>query len=456
MEKKRWIELQNIFFVLSCMNIAIKLIYKADFFDFVLFAFLLLLFLCDRLPNEEYLVFMLFLPNKYLQLLALPIFLLKRKYLLQRRINRDMAIFLIYITFFGTVSCICYGGFFPQTLFQIGLYYCYFQIMISMRNCCSGDVLWKLLDKMFWLQCITGIMQMLYCRHAGDRLTGTLISAHILGIFLIMYMYLCCAQRRLCGGGKAQLLLGIPLLYLADAKHCVCLFLIILLVCGLLKLVKVRNVITCTGVCFVAAIVICVSAVRIPEVRQRLEEVPLAATYIYNEQYNKKVEMLENTLRELKGIHSLVGFGAGQFGSQISITMSKGVIYSWNSELKAYSYGIAPYLRAVQGLMTEEYTKGGIGISSMVLGYPLVSFIGLLAELGILGMLLLFRLLDRFYADRNRIFLVLFFGLTLFDTYFEIPCVFLMLVLGTELAENFKHVESNIELRRGKDSVYPS
>ena len=69
-------------------------------------------------------------------------------------------------------------------------------------------------------------------------------------------------------------------------------------------------------------------------------------------------------------------FGVGQFGSQISLMISQGIIYYWRPEYSVFHYAIAPFTNAIRGLMTEWYTLYGIGQSSMVLGYPLVSFIG--------------------------------------------------------------------------------
>ena len=169
-----------------------------------------------------------------------------------------------------------------------------------------------------------------------------------------------------------------------------------------------------------------------------LEHFSILSTYILNLNFNKKVQFYKNTFAQLMGINGIFGYGAGLYGSQICITFAKGIIYDWNPSLGIYSYAIAPYAKAIRGIMTEWYTNTGILISSLVLGYPLVSYIALVAELGIIGLYLFLHILDKKYRNSYGSFIIMFLLLVHFDTYFEIPCVFILILIAENISNKRK------------------
>ena len=160
--------------------------------------------------------------------------------------------------------------------------------------------------------------------------------------------------------------------------------------------------------------------------------------YTLNSNYNKKYQFYSNTFQHLLGINGVFGFGIGQFGSQICLTLAKGIIYSWDISLSGYKYSIEPYEDAIQGIMTEWYVNYGIGSSSMVLGYPLVSYIALISELGLIGLFLFMKILDNKFRDSRGTFLIMFLILTNFDTYFEIPCVLVLVLVAENINNNYR------------------
>ena len=81
--------------------------------------------------------------------------------------------------------------------------------------------------------------------------------------------------------------------------------------------------------------------------------------------------------------------------------------------------------------MTKKYTNVDINMSSMVLGYPLVSFISMVAELGLVWFLMFCSVLDSYYREKDKVFLISFIFLTFFDTYLEIACVFVLILFIT-------------------------
>lgn len=169
-----------------------------------------------------------------------------------------------------------------------------------------------------------------------------------------------------------------------------------------------------------------------------LEHFSILSTYILNLNFNKKVQFYKNTFAQLMGINGIFGYGAGLYGSQICITFAKGIIYDWNPSLGIYSYAIAPYAKSIRGIMTEWYTNTGILISSLVLGYPLVSYIALVAELGIIGLYLFLHILDKKYRNSYGSFIIMFLLLVHFDTYFEIPCVFILILIAENISNKRK------------------
>lgn len=169
-----------------------------------------------------------------------------------------------------------------------------------------------------------------------------------------------------------------------------------------------------------------------------LEHFSILSTYILNLNFNKKVQFYKNTFAQLMGINGIFGYGAGLYESQICITFAKGIIYDWNPSLGIYSYAIAPYAKAIRGIMTEWYTNTGILISSLVLGYPLVSYIALVAELGIIGLYLFLHILDKKYRNSYGSFIIMFLLLVHFDTYFEIPCVFILILIAENISNKRK------------------
>ena len=149
-------------------------------------------------------------------------------------------------------------------------------------------------------------------------------------------------------------------------------------------------------------------------------------------------------------INALLGYGVGNFGSQICLTLAKGIIFSWNPELSGFHYAITPYIHAINGIMTQWYSETGIVISSMVLGYPLVSYIALVAELGILGLFMFMRILDRSFKSENVTFIIAFLILMHFDTYFEIPCVFILILIAENISKRKPIRRPNIVSMEGK------
>lgn len=424
-----------LYVIFSIVNIGLCLLFNVDSFVYILFLFLLESYFTKCIHKETFLIYALFLPNKYLQLLTVPVFLVMERKLFKNRMDMRKTAFIAYLFVVSVLNCVLYNGFFTSSLFQIGLYYCVFRLIKLLQEDFDQSIVYCLFDQMFWLQCITAMLQLVALKAAMDALTGTLISAHYLSIFLLVYMFMLVTGRNDCKSGLSKsirFLIGLVILVLSDAKHVWASFLLALTVVTILYLFKMKNKITVSVLLMTGGIAATLFLAKLPFMRSLLQD-SFLYPYVYSINYNKKFVFFSNTLQQMCSWNGLVGFGAGQYGSQICLTMSKGIIYNWNPLLEKYHFAGIPYADAIRGVMSEWYVKKGIGTSSMVLGYPLVSFAGFIGELGIIGLSMLLRIFDGHFRRGNPVFIIFFFMISVFDTYFEIPCVFILLLLAANM-----------------------
>lgn len=450
----KWKSIDICFVLASIINIAVSLYFHTTLLAYLLFLIVTICLFSNKINKDTFILYILFIPNKYLQLIAIPIYLLKSKALMKKTLKNSEILFLIYIAVTSVVNCILYKGLVLGTFFQVGVYFCILKLIASYRQYDNFSFVISTLDKMFFLQIVTCAIDYLYFRAIDDAIMGTLISAHYLGIFLLIYMFLLIKTRppQIKKVGYVFRYGTIALLLLiSDAKHVWAIFLFAWTVSIIFKLFKIKNKTMVFVVAMTVFVVVGTLWLTVMKGGESLKNISIVSTYVLNGNYNKKITIFSNTFNKMLSANGLFGFGVGQFGSQVSLTLSKGIIYSWNPDLSAYQFAITPYAETVQGLMSEWYTKHGIGISSMVLGYPLVSFVGLFAELGVIGYIWLLRILDKRFKQSDTVFVLAFFMLTLFDTYFEIPCVLVLILIAT-LANN---VETKNKLKliwRGREN----
>lgn len=413
-------------------------------------AFMLIIYkMIKILNNEEYLLYSLFIPNKYLQLLSVLLFLAFENKLISKKLRKKEIIFIIYIFTIGLVNCCIYDGIIIAVLFQTGFYYCILRSLDTFNMKFSENTILSVFDKMFFLQIITVIIEYLITHETADALTGTMISAHYLGVFLCIYAYVLFKNIARIKNYMfiIKIVLMLLVLYFSDAKHVIAIFVFAAILSKLYSVFRVKRKLLCTMIFM--TLLICISLVLIEKGVLSLNS-NLFVTYVMNSQYNKKIQLYTSTFKKMIGINGLFGYGVGLFGSQICLTLAKGIIYSWDSSLSNYIFAISPYEQVVDGLMTEWYTIYGIPNSSMVLSYPFVSYIPLVAELGLFGLVMFMNILDRNLKDCKCIFVIAFLLLTNFDTYFEIPCVFILILIAENISKRKPIRRPNIVSMEGK------
>lgn len=427
--------LEYAFFILSIINVIVKQKYGIAYISYISYLIILMEVCTKKINCEKFLLYALFIPNKYLQIFTIPIYLFLKGKIFKPKFTKTITIFFILIIFSGIVNCFVYKGLLIATVFQLGFYYCILVLIQQFNDYADERISVEFFDYIFVVQIICALLNILISHGIGDNIKGTFESAHYLGVFLLVYLYM---LYKVDNKKKSRMEIivryafGIVIFILADAKHIFLVVMVAACIVWILNKMNIRKQIMIIGVCLLVGMGLFINFAQ-SDAGHLLIKGHDARTYLYNEKYNKKYTYLVNTYEEMKSINGLIGFGLGQYGSQISITLSKGIIYEWNDELVAYKYAIEPYRRSISGLMTDWYTNIGISNSSMVLGYPLVSFVAMVAEMGVLGFLLFCKILDEAYQEKNKMFIVSFIFLTIFDTYLEIVCVFVLILFVTNI-----------------------
>lgn len=391
--------------------------------------------------SNQYLLLFLCMPNKYVQVLGLLVFALKATIPNFRRcaksfLSWQVPAFFAFAFAAGIVNCIRFGGDFVGLAVQLAVYGLLFATIRNAGDSAGTPVPMRFFAQLTLAEVALGLLQWLCMGEAGDRITGSLISAHWYAVFLIACAYYVVGILRMEPRFRKGIVVGAVvaatafMVVLADAKHvCLC-FLAALAMNFLLGLLKIRKKVLVSWMLIALAVVAAVLLAGTPLFARIVDGNRTLETYVRDDAYNKKFTFFDRTFRSMLSPDGLIGYGPGQYGSQVCISRAKGIIFDWNPALAGYASAIAPYREAISGLMTEDYTMRGIEYSSMSLGYPLVSFVPFIAELGLIGFALFLLAMERQLGGyRDATLLIMFFLCTLFDTYFEIPCVTCSLVL---------------------------
>lgn len=404
---------------------------------YVLYVYIVILKLTKKMDGEEFLLYSLFIPHKYLQMLSMMLYLLFSKGLLKRKVEKQFFLFICFIVSSALLNCVLYGGLILASVFQIVYYYSIFWLSKELNRDLDIEKIVRHLDFIFILEIFVAVIDWMVTKKIGDSIQGTFESAHYFGVFVLAYIYL---LFKVDDFNKGRLNVAIRLILAAicfcllDAKHVLAVFIFAIIFVKLLNILKIKKQLLATSAVVLLAVIAFISIINNTSSISLFSEIGLS-TYVFNSNYNLKYRYILKTFNEMCSLNGLIGFGSGQFGSQISLSLSKGLIYPWDSSLSSYRYAIEPYSRVLSGLFTKWYVDYGIVQSSMVLGYPLVSFVGMFAELGIIGYFWFFYIMDKIFSQKNKTFLVMFVLLTFFDTYFEMVCVVVMILITSAFSQ---------------------
>ena len=439
------------------INQIVIILTERKVFTYIIFTFIILSCLLKKNNSINQLFIFLFLPDKYLQVIGCVFFTIiicirNPRIIKQTILAKDTFEYLFFAFGAALINCIDGSGNFIVGLIQWCVYILIF-ILIKYSKEFTKCINIKLLDYFFIIEIITGISQFFILHEKFDAITGTLYSAHWYGAFIITYGYCKFCMTKYKKNFILYLLIISFMLYLCDAKHVYLCFFVALSVNWLLKLFKIKKKILFSWITISIFIGILVFIFTVIENKGSSNNALIKA-YVLNPLYNKKYVFFKNTFKELLSYHGLIGNGVGFYGSQICLTMAKGIIYSWQNISSFFTIAAEPYKVAINGVMTQWYVETGISISSMVLGYPLVSIIALIAENGFIGLILLSKAIENLMGEyKDATLFIMLFILCFFDTYFEIPCITVLIIIYQCIISNYYKDNINC-IRTSKSYIY--
>lgn len=275
----------------------------------------------------------------------------------------------------------------------------------------------------------------------GDSHTGTLGNAHFFGLSMCILLFLLAYYRRVSGrklnmGDCAlYLLIGFSL-YEADAKAVIVAGIICVLFLWLIRTLGKRfsafRYDLAIFLVFTTALVVCLSLVIQSDVVKSTflsEDFPLHdmfAESIYNDSLGlNKTEYFSGTITDMfRNGHIVMGYGLGQYGSRFANLFGYTYTYRESSALnqlvsQIFSSHMIPEYAAYASQYNDEVVKA-IRWYSAVMTYPFSSFIALIGEMGLLGVILL-----TYLAKSVRVSpiaatcIAYFYGACIVDMYFD-------------------------------------
>ena len=346
--------IQYLFWGVSLVNVIFQVKFGINYLTYMLYVFIFLCLCVKQIDSREFLLYALFIPNKYLEILSIPIYLFFRKSLLRLKYSPKVLLFLLFVLLSGILNCFVYKGLLITTLFQVAFYYCVFSLAVEFQNELDIKKIVCFLDDIFILEILAAILDIVFTKNIGDNIRGTFESAHYFGVFLLIYLFMLYKvknKHRKCLNIILRCISASVIFILADAKHVALVVVFSFVIVLFLNAVHLKQQLLVLATFLLVGTALFVTFAE-SDIGNALIQSHEARVYLYNEKYNKKYTYIANTYEEMDSINGLIGFGAGQYGSQISISMSKGMIYEWNPELSFYNYAIQPFKNAIGVLMT--------------------------------------------------------------------------------------------------------
>lgn len=409
---------------------------------FGLFIFLILLYLNRKISTISYLIFCMLLPNKAIQFISLFVYIIFNYKSLTKVRNKYIFNFIYIIIISTLINILFFEGSIINFLLQLAIYVVYLLVIYCLKiDEINQDVFLENLKGIFFSQIIISILQLLIYKDTGDCITGSFLSAHYYGVFLILFLYKYINSNKLSikkgiVNKESILFIGLVIfeLIIADAKHVYLAFIISIIIYLVINSMKIKNIVVVSGIVLLIGVISAIQIFKVPQVEIYMKKNYVdESQYIYRSGYNQKYLYFDRTLETLIPFRGILGLGIGQYGSQIANFRAYETIYKEGGVGKR-SEIIDPYItdeykNNVADLMTKEYVTN-IKNVSMVMSFPIVSFIPFIAELGIVGYILFLLVLQKLIKkNEDSIFIIFFLMLTIFDIYFEVPCIFILIVV---------------------------
>lgn len=370
-------------------------------------------------------------------------------------INKKIVACLVIILFSSLLNTISDGLIF-NTIFAMTYYLFVFIIAKILQGAFNENKLKNSIISILLMEFVVSASIIIYERNLipGDMHKGTFPNAHYFALWLICVMiWLFIYFKR----NKSPLLksflnniiwfiIGIFLIIESDGKNLVAGFVagfcIYCFSCMFFKNSKNRvmlSIVILYAGMFLAIILVQTTPVK-NFINKNFSNVGL---YVYNPAYSYKFQYFEGTLYNEMSWHRLLfGYGMGHFGSRYANLFAYTYTYrsdNFVNNLIAENFESVALLNYAK--YASLYNKELVDIiqwRSAVLSYPFSSIISLIAENGIIGLVLLVYILG-VWAGKSQygVLVVVFLGYSVFDLYIDqVSAVVLLCVLVGSTAKN--------------------
>ncbi len=278
----------------------------------------------------------------------------------------------------------------------------------------------------------------------GDYFAGTMNNAHFFGNWLVLTMIFLTTIYR----NKTSILkknkyiccmgLCLVMMYLADAKGIILSFFIAVVMYCFVKLFSVRkaNAMLWTILGMYMGFAFLIWIFSVPSVQSLIQsKAPAYSMYLYRDGWNGRYQYSYGTLfNSLANIRAFLGYGLGQYGSRVSNVFAYDVMWRNNSFINDFiANHFSPHYVENYAKYVSYYTQelvDQISWRSAVLTYPFSSFLALLSETGIVGVILIANLINKaFKKTKNKFMIEYFISICIFDIYFDdFPCVIALII----------------------------
>jgi len=283
---------------------------------------------------------------------------------------------------------------------------------------------------------------------AGDIFCGTLGNAHFLGLWLsmsIIYLVYYWRSKKISllqvvfnKSYLPTLVSLVLMLYLADAKGVLLTTLIALVVLLFIRLFskRERNALLGTILVIYVGGILVLYILTLEPVRRIISlNIPYISPYLYQRGWNGKFGFFYGTVFEsLKGLRLIFGYGLGQYGSRFANAFAYNIMYRDDTGINGLIASLfAPHYVEEYARYISYYNNdfvNQIRWRSAVLSYPFSSYVTLIAETGIFGVVSVSYYLNKlFRKSRFKMIIIYFLAACLLDLYFDhFQCVFAVIV----------------------------
>lgn len=347
--------------------------------------------------------------------------------------------FLISFSLLGTISFVCAARYGTYLNVIISLFYLLviFLVVKNMQGIYNVDAIIYHLKRIIEMEFILSLVIVVQQRsiNPGDINRGSFGDAHWFGFWLIVSLlslwtyyrkYLGYTIKRAVSVNRSTIVLIIIMLALSEAKAITLCGLMAVLISIIFKWAGDKRIISITILGVVSVLYVTVYLIDTGAINGLIVRlIPYESIYIFREGFNQKYLYFRNTLLdELSGLRFLFGYGLGQYGSRISnlfifksVARRNNLINNFISSFMS-EHAIPEYMRNISYYDTEFAAQ--IPWRSAILSYPYSSVIALLAETGIIGLVIYVVITTKLFKDSfNKVVFVFFFIACVFDIYFD-------------------------------------